>query len=792
MPIIRVGVQAPQGSSGQVVDLDGPRATISSIANVSAESIAYSLDGGNSWTTLVAGASGGGATVNGNMLRLRKVASGAYPAIVDVNAETTGLSESVLSNAEQAGVQALVSGDANRGVVVYGATPAGCAAAIAAARQGKPVILLSESARVGGMLGWGINHQDVNTAVSPSILSGFARELLARVGKNETVNAKTWQRWHRLSCDGRPSWFIRAMNELLSGERNIQIVYNCGDVVGVSKGGTVITSVTVRSGGSYVGAQFIDASYTGDLMAAAGCTFSIGREANATYSETSNGIRTAAAWTPPTGTALSALDPYVTAGVAGSGLLPNVDGSGLGTTGAADGRVMLFNFRLFVTNAGSDRVAFPLPDLTRYNPLNYELLGRAMNAQPGAFTTFLATSGSASGVVTGYQNAINANYFDLNSRNGISTNYPNQTECREYITATESRRAEIRENVKQWILGLFYWLRFSGDSRIPAGVSSTVGNYGLSSTELQATGGFSPELYVREGRRVVGDYVFDENDFTLANGFTAEAIAWAFYDIDSHMVRIVNDAGVAKLEGSILSAMSASAAPQIGSAIPYKVLLPKVAECTNLLCPGSPSMSRVAWSSLRMEPILMMFGQAAGCAAALAIDVGTTVQAVSTSRLLRLTDPYDVWDGIVLGTDGASYTEGTLTQSPAASWATSATRWGFVGTSALSDSNTGKGKTLTFAPNIQETGSYEVLFRYPPDATGRANNLNVTVNSVGVATVVAVNQVYPGGAGGAWESLGTYTFRKGTPSADTVVINTTSTTDFVVASAIKWRKVGGA
>jgi len=110
MPIIRVGVQAPQGSSGQVVDLDGPRATISSIANVSAESIAYSLDGGSSWTTLLAGASGGGATVNGGMLRLRKVASGGYPATVDVNAETTGLTESVLSNAEQAGVQALVSG----------------------------------------------------------------------------------------------------------------------------------------------------------------------------------------------------------------------------------------------------------------------------------------------------------------------------------------------------------------------------------------------------------------------------------------------------------------------------------------------------------------------------------------------------------------------------------------------------------------------------------------------------------------------------------------------------------
>jgi len=670
-------------------------------------------------------------------------------------------------------------------VVIYGATPAGCAAAIAAARQGKPVILLSEGPRVGGMLGWGITHQDVNTAVAPSILTGFSRELLARVGKQETVGAKTWQRWHRISCDGRPSWFIRAINELLAGECNIQIVYNCGDVVGVSKGGTVITSVTVRSGGSYVGAQFIDASYTGDLMAAAGCTHSIGREANATYSETNNGTRAAAAWTPPLGTALSTLDPYVTAGVAGSGLLPNIDGTGVGTVGAGDGRVMLFNFRLFVTNSGSDRVAFPNPDLTRYNPLNYELLARAMAAQPTTLDTLAE-------VVTLYTNAINANYFDLNSRVGVSTNYPNQAECKEYITATEARRAEIRENAKQYILGLFYWIKNSGDVRIPAGLITNLATYGLVASELQATGGFSPEFYVREGRRVVGDFVMDENDLALTNTFGAEAIAFAYYDIDSPMVRWVNDAGVAKTEGAVQQALSVSAAPQIGSYVPYKVLLPKAAECTNLLCPGSPSVSRVVWSSLRMEPVLMMLGQAAGCAAALAIDVGTTVQAVQTSRLLRLTDPYDVWDGIVLGTDGASYTEGTLTQNPGASWATSATRWGFIGTSGLSDSNTGKGKKLTFAPNIQETGTYEVLFRYAPDATGRANNLNVTVNSVGVATVVAVNQLYPGGAGGAWESLGTYTFRKGTPSADTVVIDTTSTTDFVLASGIKWRKVGGA
>lgn len=621
-----------------------------------------------------------------------------------------------------AAAQALVSGDVNRGVVIHGATPAGWAAAIAAARQGKQVTLLSDSDRIGGMVGWGITHQDINVSATPALVAGLSREFLHRVGMQETNNAKDWQRWHRLSCDGRPSWFIRAFNEMLAEQGRISVIYDI-ELLSVQKSGVRIQGLTFNSPQgvrTLAGRVFVEGHYCGDLVAAAGCDFAIGREANALYGETSNGIRTPTTWTPPLGTALTTLSPYVIAGDSNSGLLPFVDNSGIGTPGAGDGRVMLFTYRMFVTNSGSDRIPFPAPNLAKYNPLHYELLARAMQAQPTTLDTLAE-------VVTLYQNQINTNYFDLNSRNGISTNYPNQSACREYIEASKARRAEIADDALQYWLGLFHWIKNSGDARIPAGLITNLATYGLAASELQATGGLSPEIYVREGRRVIGDAVFDEGDFTLGNGHSQAAIAFAFYDIDSHMVRIVNDAGVAKLEGSILSAMAPNTAPQLGSPIPYSVLLPKRAQCDNLLCVTAPSMSRVAWASLRMEPILMMMGEAAGVAASLAIDSNIAVQDVATSRLLRITDPYGVWKGKVVSTEGTLYTEGTNTQV-LGTWTAESSRAGFIGASGLTAAGRGAAAGTASGATTNTAG-------YAIGAT------TINLASAGTGTIVAADYV---------------------------------------------------
>lgn len=661
-------------------------------------------------------------------------------------------------------------------VCVLGATPAGVAAAVAAARQGRKVVLVSDSNRLGGMLGYGITNTDVETDATPGLVVGFAREVLERVGRQETNSYKAFQRFHRVSATGRPSWFIRAIREIVAAESNITVVYNA-ELAGVDKAGARVTSIALTGNDAvpFVRARvFVDATYTGDLVAAAGCTVSIGRESTALYSEAAAGVLSPGNWSGS-----PSIDPYVIAGNAASGLLPGVDAGAVGTVGSGDGRVMGFCYRLFCTNVAADRIDFPAPDMTVYSALNYELLARAMAASPTSYDSMaelfqLYTLTAAGGT-----------YVDLNNRTVVpcSSNYTSD-ECREYITATPARRAQIRERAKQYLLGLFYWIANSGDSRIPAAlVTEQTGSsrYGLADDELMAYGGFSPELYVREGRRLVGDHVTKQGDMILANGFT-DAIAYGYYDIDSHGVRRVVSGGFVKPEGSQLTALAGT---DLGFAIPYRSLLPKRVECTNVLAPGAPSVSRVVWCSIRMEPILMAMGQAAGIAAAEICEQNIDAQDVSVTRLQRIQDIQRVWDGIVRGTEG-TYAEGTVTQAPGASWSTTATRFGFIGATALSDGNTGKGKTLKFAPNIQVTGAYRVLFKYPPADTGRADNVTVTISHAEGTVNLTVNQLYPGGKGGDWEELGVYTFRAGSPSADFALVDTTGTSDFVVVSAFKF------
>jgi len=685
------------------------------------------------------------------------------------------------------GVSGISSGYQQPNVVVVGATPMGICAALAAAQQGNRVALISDSERIGGILGWGINSQDVQILGSSALVVGLAKKILSAVGKKETSVSKAWSRFHRLSCVGRPSWFIRAMNEAVSSNSNITIYYN-SNVVGVKKAGTEITSITVAGDSpvkTFAARAYVDATYTGDLAALAGCTVSIGREATSLYGEANAGVLAAGTWTGPV-----TIDPYVTPGNSGSGLLPGIDSNPLGTVGSGDGRVMSVCYRLFVTTAAGDRIPFPDPDLTTYNALNYELLGRAMAAD----TTAGRTSYNLMSKLFQFYSLFTASYSDMNSRDSIpcSLNYVS-SESLEYITASPSRRAVIRENAKQWFLGLIYWIKNSGDSRIQAGLTADLANYGLSDEELQAYGGFAPELYVREGRRVVGDFVFDQNDMILANGFT-DKIAYGYYDIDSHMVRRLVSAGNCVPEGTQQVTLSEG---NYGFPIPYRVLLPKASECTNLLCPGSPSVSRVAWCSIRMEPILMALGEAAGIAASEIVREDVTAANVSMTRLQRIQDIDEVWDGIVISTDG-TYSAGTVTQSPAASWSTTATRFPFLGASALSNGNVAT-RTLTFAPYIEAPGAYRVLFKYPVSSTARATNATITVNSNGVAYSRALNQLFPsstnpGGKGGNWEEIGTFNFRSAgsaTASPDTVVVDSTGAGDFVVASAFKFVPVTG-
>ena len=649
-------------------------------------------------------------------------------------------------------------------LLVYGATPSGISAAVAASRHGLKVAIFEPTGWVGGMMTGGITHTDVSETVQKGVVVNWPDQLYRRIAE-EGYGVSQNNFWVN-SYNGEPSMNLRFITRALN-EAGVQVVLNA-QLASVAKLGSKITSVSFSGRGGVVSARyFIDATHEGDLAAQSGCTTVIGREANSTYGETNNGVR---------GLAIGAVqfpngvDPYVTAGAPSSGLLPGVTSTPLAAIGTGDGGVQAMCYRLLITTDGANKVAFPEPE--HYDPMRYELLGRSITA--GLTLNAMTDMFNLTGVRGG------AN-FDCNNKACVSLDYMGP-EVEEWITASYARRIEIAAKVKDYTLGLFKWLKT--DSRVPAVFKANLATYGLVRSEWGDNGNFPPALYVREGRRVVGDYVMKEGDLILANGVT-DPIALAYYMADSHPVQWVISGGMVKSEGQI----DVTVPP--GIPVSYRVLLPKQAECTNLWVTSSMSTSRVVHTSLRMEPILMAMGYAAGAAAAIASARGCTSRAVPYSELSRIIDIRRTQEPKSVVMDPAnSLATGAVTQNPASSWTISTSQFGWIGAGYASDGNTGKGKTLTYQPNLREPGNYRILAMYPTGTgqdASRANNVPITIAHAAGTTNLVLNQ-QSGGQGGDWDDLGVYPFAAGTPSANSVVVGTTGTSSFVIGPALKFVK----
>lgn len=638
-------------------------------------------------------------------------------------------------------------------VVVYGATPGGIAAAIAAKREGASVVVVEPLDWVGGMLTGGLSLTDVNPGHAKANVVGLAKEFFDEVAYEYLAQK---QSFFRLSFNGEPKIYQKVVRKIL--QRNGIQIYTNSPLSSVSKTGTRITSALFESLGRITGKSFIDATYEGDLIAAAGCSFFIGREANATYGETNNGVRAigvAAQFT-------DGVDPYVTPGVAGSGLLPGVTAEALGTAGAASSQVQCFNYRLCMTTNAPNKVAVPEP--TSYNALNYELLAREIAISGSGWTAM------ADNFVTAALQGTAK--FDINNKGPMSLNYVDPI-CTEYITATQARRAEIRETIKQYILGLLKFLQT--DARVPVAMRTAVGTFGFCADEFSATGGFSPTLYVREGRRLVGDFVLKESDITSLNAFTDE-VAYVYYTIDSHHVRRIVVGANTKNEGYTF------VSPAVGAKVPLRVVMPKVAEVTNLAATFAVSASHVAFCSIRMEPIHMALGQAAGVVAALAARTGVNFQAVPVADVKKVQDiqGVQVGNGAILNTD-ATFTRGTITTN--GSWSDGTSISGFLGGSYSATSAAGAYKR--FAPNIGTPGQYRVFIKWPENqSNARSAAVPVTIIDATGTTSFVLNQNADGDTGD-WFDAGVYTFAKGAPSAHYVQIATDGTNSTVI-SAVKF------
>lgn len=638
-------------------------------------------------------------------------------------------------------------------ICVYGGTSGGVISAVQAARQGKSVALAVFNNHVGGMTSGGLGATDVG-GNGNTYIQGMSREFYER------ISVKYGGTTARFNFE--PKVAEAVFNEMLSGA-GVTPKWN-QRLANVTKSGQRITQIAMEDGTIYRARMFIDATYEGDLMAMAGVSFTLGRESVAQYGESLNGIR---ANTPAHQFTVN-VDPYIVPGNPASGLLPYIQPGNGGIPEDADARMQAYNYRMCLTNNAANRIPITAPP--GYSEANYELLGRLIDARIAAGNSL--TLGSFMNVST-----MPNSKTDINNNGAFSTDFIGMNHS--YPSASYTERDAIATAHRNYIQGFFYYL--GNSTRVPAAVRNSMLSYGFCADEFQDTGGFPHQLYVREARRMVSDYVMLQQN-CQGSRTAPESIGLGSYTMDSHNCQRIVKNGFAINEGDV----------QSGTPNPYPIsyrsLVPKVGECENLLVPWSLSASHMAFGSIRMEPVFMILAQSAASAAVLAIDDNVSVQQVSYAKLAvqltadkqMLTWGSDPGGGIIVDNNDTGNVTVTGT------WTSSTSVTGYYGSNYVTDNNEMKGsKSFRFTPSIPTEGDYDVFLRWTTNAN-RPTNVPVDVTFDGGTQTYTVNQQ---NNNGTWVLLGRKHFKAGTGGS--VLIRTTGTEGFfVIADAARWLAVG--
>jgi hypothetical protein len=506
-------------------------------------------------------------------------------------------------------------------VVVYGGTSAGIIAAVQARKLGKTVVVVGPDRHLGGLSAGGLGWTDTG---NKAVIGGLARDFYHRVYLHyQRPEAWRWQKRDdygnrgqgtpAIDGDLRTQWIFEphvAERIFEDYVREFQIPVHRDEWLdrarGVSKAGGRITAITMLSGRTFAGKMFLDATYEGDLLAAAGADHHVGREANAVYGETWNGNQVGVLHHSHHFGTMN-ISPYVVPGDPTSGLLPRISADPPGVRGEGDKRVQAYCFRLCLSRHPENRIPFAKP--AGYDPRQYELLVRIYRA--GWTQTF----GKFDEIMNLKTDTNNHGPF---STDNIGCNY-------DYPEASYARRREILREHETYQKGWLYFI--ASDPRIPADVQRRMREWGLPRDEFKDNGGWPHQIYVREARRLVGAYVMTEHEL-LKQRPTPSPVGMGSYTIDSHNVRrYVTAEGFVQNEGDI------GVSAQGPYPIAYGALVPKRGQADNLLVPVCVSSSHIAFGSIRMEPVFMILGQSAATAAALAIDGRLAVQDVPYEAL---------------------------------------------------------------------------------------------------------------------------------------------------------------
>ncbi len=521
------------------------------------------------------------------------------------------------------GPQSNAGGAPTYDLVIYGGTSAAITAAVQAKKMGKSVIIVCPDKHLGGLSSGGLGWTDTG---NKAVIGGLSREFYHRVWKHyDQPAAWKWQKQEEYGNKGqgtpaidgnqRTMWIFEPhvaeqVFEDLIKEHGITVHRDqwLDRVSGVTKNGPRIASIKMLSGQQYAGRMFIDATYEGDLLAAAGIDYTVGREANSTYGEEHNGVQTGVLHhRHHFGVLQEQISPYVIPGDPSSGVLPRISTNPPGQFGAADKRVQAYCYRMCLTDHPDNRVPFAKPD--GYDPKQYELLLRIFAA--GWRETFEKFD------------PIPNRKTDTNNHGPFSTD--NIGYSYDYPEASYDRRREILREHQRYQQGWLYFI--ATDPRVPKEVQTEMQRWGLAQDEFTDNSHWPHQIYVREARRMIGQFVMTENELRKIRP-TPDSVGMGSYTIDSHNVqRYITPEGYVQNEGDI-------GVPTGGPyAIAYGSLVPKRGQCENLLVPVCLSSSHIAFGSIRMEPVFMILGQSAATAAALAIDNQQPVQDVPYQKL---------------------------------------------------------------------------------------------------------------------------------------------------------------
>ena len=518
-------------------------------------------------------------------------------------------------------------------LVIYGATPAGIAAAVQARKMGLEPVVIEPTARIGGLTTGGLGQTDIgNKAAFGGISRKFYQDVKAFYENDSAWRFQTreeykprgqscWERGEDSMWTFEPSAALKVLefwerDWAITIHRNERLDRGPGGVE--SKDGRIV-AIRTESGRRFAAKMFVDATYEGDLMAAAGVSYTVGREPNATYGETLNGNQPAQARYHQLNVGV---DPYVTKGDPKSGLLPCVEPYDHGfKPGDGDRRVQAYCFRMCLTDDPRNRIPFKKPD--GYDERDYELLFRHLAIAP------LDSSG-----LPWINSPMPNRKTDTNNRTGFSTDFIGQNWS--YPEASYSERAKIEAAHLKYQQGLMWTL--ANHPRVPERIRSEVARWGTCKDEFagERGDGWQNQLYVREARRMVGQYVMTEHN-CWGTAKAPMPVALGAYQMDSHHVRrYVGADGFVHNEGDVEVKTDLSTGKRFAPyPIDYGAIVPKRGECANLFVPVCISASHIAFGSIRMEPVFFALGQVAGTAAAHAIDSKCAVQDVDYAKLRK-------------------------------------------------------------------------------------------------------------------------------------------------------------